>query len=488
MSIHETNLYTGTLQFREIDFSFAFDCHELRLIPPEEKKASILFDFNMTQISPGVYTASEPVPIEEVFLVGSCNETGTKIIFFPERWSYLSYYHFSLCIPLSAFILCKYDRDLIDRITFTGPEINHIHPVKSGVRLKITADYHENGIVTVSTEDFEATTTEKQYFDVGGKQVGVYFGIWRQIKLSNDEPPIDIRSTMMLEFEATNDFNFILELLRIAQTFISYLCYRNNICFSSIQIATPYKDGNHDNFANLIALNRYEQEEKKPIREDRCIKQYLVAGHEGKILSDIAKNALYVRHIPESYSSGRSIDVGRFILLVTAFEWEFARLFKEDEIDNDPVQQAAGKVVSLEFTDLIAKYKKAGVSKKDDSFNKEIRSIIHISQMHLSDRTLKDKVIYVGLKLHNIIDCFGEPFYTRAGIPFKYEDIGQRLGSQRNHFAHGDLDKKFIDHSLIDLVFLEYIIYAMQLKFYHIDEKNIKQAISDLFRRNIIVD
>ena len=488
METTEFKLYTGNIRFRNIDFSFAFDGYELRLIPPEEKKASILIDFNMTQVSPGVYTASEPAPIEEVFLVGSCNETGKKIVFFPERWSYLSYYHFSICIPLTAYMLCKYDREMIDRITFAGPEINHIHPVKAGVSLNITADYHENGIATVSTEGLEATTTEKQYFDVNGKQVGLFFSIWREISLSNDEPPINIQSTMMFEFEATNDYVFILELLRLAKLFVSYLCYRNNICFSSIQIAAPYKDGKHENFANLIALDRYEQEEKKPIREDRCIKQYLIAGHEGEILSDIDKNILYIRHIPESYSSGRSIDVGRFILLVTAFEWEFARLYKEDEIDNNPVQQAAGKVVNLEFTDLIAKYKRPGVSKKDDSFNKEIRAIIHTCQKHLSDKTLKEKIIHVGLKLHDIIDCFGEPYYSRANIPFDYEDIGQRLGSQRNHFAHGDLDKKFIDHSLIDLVFLEYIIYAMQLKYYQVDEKCIKQAISDLFRRNIIID
>lgn len=36
MSI-EFDIYTGTLKYKEIEFSFVFDRKELRLIPPEDK-------------------------------------------------------------------------------------------------------------------------------------------------------------------------------------------------------------------------------------------------------------------------------------------------------------------------------------------------------------------------------------------------------------------------------------------------------------------
>ncbi len=487
MEINRLTMYTGNLRFRDVDYSFSFDGQELRLIPPEKKKFSILQNLTMTEVSPGMYIQSNPTPIEEVVIIGSCNETNSQIVFFPDRGNYISHYHFSICVPLIAFMLYSFNRELIDRITFIGPEINHIHPVKTGVSLSISDNYHESGVATVSTEAFEATTTDKQYFDVDGKQVDIFFGMWREVSLSNDEPPINMRSAMMFEFEATKDFAFILELLRIAHTFIGFLCYRNNICFSSIKMAAPYKDGKHENFADVFVLSRYEQKESKPIREDRCIKQYLIAGHEGEILSDIAQNQLYIRHLPESYSSGRNINVGRFILLVTGFEWEFSRLYKDEKLQKDPMRTEAENVVSLELSDLIAKYKKTGTSENDDSLNKEIRAILHTFQNHVADITLKDKVAHVGLRLNSIIDCFGEPYYKRDHIPFNYEDIGQRLGSQRNHFAHGDLDKDFIGTSLIDLIFLEYIIYAMQLKYYHIDDTQIKQAVSDLFHRRIVV-
>ena len=44
-----------------------------------------------------------------------------------------------------------------------------------------------------------------------------------------------------------------------------------------------------------------------------------------------------------------------------------------------------------------------------------------------------------------------------------------------------NLDKDFIGLSLLDLIYLEYIVYAMQLKEYGVDNKSIQRAINDLF-------
>ena len=65
--------------------------------------------------------------------------------------------------------------------------------------------------------------------------------------------------------------------------------------------------------------------------------------------------------------------------------------------------------------------------------------------------------------------------------------MGQRLADQRNHFAHGDLDKDFIGLSLLDLIYLEYVIYAMQLRFYGIDNVEIQRAINELFHLSFAI-
>ena len=65
--------------------------------------------------------------------------------------------------------------------------------------------------------------------------------------------------------------------------------------------------------------------------------------------------------------------------------------------------------------------------------------------------------------------------------------MGERLGKQRNAFAHGDLDKDFIGLSLLDLIFLEMIIYAMQLRYFGIEDVLIKHAINNLFKQNMLI-
>ena len=99
--------------------------------------------------------------------------------------------------------------------------------------------------------------------------------------------------------------------------------------------------------------------------------------------------------------------------------------------------------------------------------------------------SLESKIITYGNDYSEISDIFGSHLYNINNETLNYKDMGKRLSDQRNHFAHGDIDKEFIGLSLLDLVYLEYVIYIMQLKFYGVDNNNIKKAINDLFGCNI---
>lgn len=57
----------------------------------------------------------------------------------------------------------------------------------------------------------------------------------------------------------------------------------------------------------------------------------------------------------------------------------------------------------------------------------------------------------------------------------------------RCNFAHGNLDKEFINESLLDVVFLEQIVLAMQLQYFGIDEVETKKIINEVFCHNLIV-
>lgn len=87
---------------------------------------------------------------------------------------------------------------------------------------------------------------------------------------------------------------------------------------------------------------------------------------------------------------------------------------------------------------------------------------------------MQAEIEQTGKDYADIIDVFGKHLYSMNKETLKYSEMGLRLSQQRNNFAHGNLDKDFIGLSLLDLIYLEYIVYAMQLKEYGVDNKSIK--------------
>lgn len=191
----DLEFYSGKLVYKEMEFNFVFDKCELRLIP-------------LKAIAAVVYEEKENWQyIEAPYLVGSCNETETKIIFFCEQQGIGSYNNI-LRIFVDAYILYRFDCNEIDKISFSSPEIDGIFPVGQAIAEQ---KWLEEGIVTVQTKKFSATTSEKQYFIVEGKDVTVHFGIARTTNRKIGEPPIVLQSSMFFEFEPTSDYQFILD-------------------------------------------------------------------------------------------------------------------------------------------------------------------------------------------------------------------------------------------------------------------------------------
>mgnify|MGYP002622605382 CR=1 FL=1 len=102
----------------------------------------------------------------------------------------------------------------------------------------------------------------------------------------------------------------------------------------------------------------------------------------------------------------------------------------------------------------------------------------------LKSDSLQNEILQVGKDYDDIIGKYGSNLYRLNKFELKYSEMGQRLASQRNHFAHGDLDKDFIGYSLLDLIYMQYIVYAMQLRYYGVSDQNIRRAINELFGLN----
>lgn len=474
MSFDSNTTYTGKLNYRDIDFTFVFAGTELRLIPPADKESEIECQWKMKPIGNGAYTSADPMPVDEKYIIAKCNETNRRIIFLPKEGSFLHFHNSVVIVDIAAFVVCRYDRDSFDRVTFSCPEINHIHPTNQAFSFSLTEDFSSKGTVEINTRGFNDTTTDKQAFLVDEKKVEMNFGISRTVSNKIDEPPLSVNSCLFFEFDATDDYSFILRLWRIAVDFIRFLCYRKNIYISEIELAAPYNDGKHEPFATMYIFDQKGETEKDTLEQGRYIKQQYISGKEGEILTDIASGNIYLRHIPESYRTGRHIDAARFVMITAAFEWEFSRQYPEGCKKSKETIEAENEVAN-ELQKLIERV--SGKKKKICRFLKRL----------VRSSSLQKEIIQMGKDYSDIIDVFGKNLYRINGQELKYSEMGQRLSDQRNHFAHGDLDKDFIGLSLLDLIFMEYIIYAMQLKYYGLEDREIQLSINDLFHLNLAI-
>lgn len=459
-------MFTGYLKYNDINHSFVFDeqKNELQLIPIEAEKPTSSVTFITDDLS----------QMNCPYLIGTINENHHKIVFITIQGASIRRVNNVLYVKLFAYFLYKsINCEPIDKITFCSPEIDHIFSVNRAFSFgfKNEKDFNRNGTVTIETNDFDSTTSQTQNFIVADKNVNISFQIIRTISTKIGNPPLSLSSCLCFEFEATKDYSFLIDLCHYARNFIRFLCFRKNIYFTSVDIYKPVEGTKHFDIGEIRFFDSENKLEIEPLSTSRCIKYEYIAGNEGKILSDISSNLLYLRHLPKTYEDGKHIDVSSFIMITAAFEWEFSRNYPEGITKSESTIKAE-EAVSESINDLLSK----STGKKKDIYKFLLRLV--------KSNSMQSEIIQFGKDYSDIISAFGRHLYNLNQVEFDYKEIGKRVSDQRNHFAHGDLDKDFINEALLDVIFLKYIVYTLQLKAFGLTDDNIRKAINDVFHLN----
>lgn len=469
------NMITGSLLFRDIDFTFVLEQEELHLIPPEGKRSIIEWEWKLKKLEPnGPYVPADPIYVNESQLIGSCNETGNKIVFLPKLGADLGFHNHVVIIELCAYVEFRLRAEKIDRIELACPELNYIYRVNQGVSYNLGPEYDKKGIIGIETPDYEYTTSKNQLFEAFGKQISMCYGISRTVQFGVTQTPINLTTSLIFDFEETDDYSFVFNLYRIARSFIRFCCYRRSVYISEAVLSSPYKGATHLNVATMHIFKQKGDAELEPLKRGCFIKQEYLSGKEGRIIADIADNRLYMRHWPDSYESGKQINEARFVMITAAFEWEFGRLYPGGIKKSEKTIIAENKVIE-NLNTLV-----------NSSKGKE-RSIYRRLAGYVKSDSLQPEISHIGKELASIITVFGERLYKLNGEDLNYNEMGKRLAKQRNDFAHGNLDKDFDGLAFLDLIFMERIIYAMQLKYYEVEDIKIQKSINDLFRSGIMI-
>lgn len=470
--MEDTRIYTGVTKYKDIDFTFVFNGENLRLIPTTENVRKVETEWRMTPIAKGTFIPNTDLKMEDSFLIGRCHENGKRIVFFTQKNAIISSNNLVLIVQLIGYLECSTGKEKFGKISFLGPEINIIHPVNQSFDFSFNpTTVSSDGVFSITTKNFDITSTTPQEFEVDEKKVNVQFSVSRKFSTKILEPPILLESSMLFEFNETEDYDFLVRLWFIAKEFISFLCYRNNICMKPAVVSSKNQDGKYQFFGILTMMNQGTEEELYALKQNRCIKQSTISGHEGQILTDIAGDSLYTRHLPKTYEDGRHIDASRFIMITAAFEWEFHRTYP-----NGVPKKKSTILIENEAIEALQRLIDSSTGKLKNKYK-------FLSKLIRSD-SLQTELVKIGEDFDSIIGNFGKHLYSLNGEELIYSSMGERLSSQRNHFAHGDLDKDFIGLALLDLIYLEYIVYAMQMKHYGIEDANIRNAINELFHLN----
>ncbi len=468
----ERVLYSGYLTFRNETFSFSFDGAELHLIPTEEKEESFKWKWLTDGFNKWAYSSSSEKVINEKYIVGECFETSSRIVFFLTLGRYINQNNAALVLFPFAFILFKYNRESIDCMSFMGAEINHIHPTTKALIHDHDAEIRSFSVKTVS---LDKTRTTERKFEAFGKKVKVYFGGSVHVTSNIDRNPLQIDSLIIVKFEPTDDYEFLYNIYNITKSFIQFLSYRKNVKIEQVSLSAPYGEGQHEKCADFFIVDDDNEQESYPIEKDMFIHQEDIDGIEGLILSDIAERKIILRHLPESYRQGRSINESRFVMIVAAFEWEFDRLYPKGIIKSQKRIEAE-KGCSEKLQELV-----------EGSTGKAREIYKFLSKEVVCVGSLENKIVQTLNDFPQMNDIFGKELYRLNEETFDIPAIGSRLSKQRNHFAHGDLDEGFIEEALLDLIYLEWIIYAMQLRVYGLSDDNIHRAINSLFKQNKVL-
>lgn len=431
---------------------YLFELEDDLMTVTEENKINIKKFLNMIN---GNYEKEESIQILRVKMFPNWNDA---IIFHRENLEHIGgIYEFKI-IGLIEFVN-KEER--ADGINFFSKELDYMYDLSKALD-KFT--YKTNGEVDISYKSFEETNTIKKLLKIDGKDIKYSFSINRNF--SSNLPNNYIQTETLLRYEYDNlseNYVLIYDLANITHRFISYLYYRQNTNFDRI-VLLKKENEKYFKVAEMTMFFKDCVNDKKYLQKYH-INYDNIKDIDDKILQAIIDNQLFIRHIPNNEKNRNIITPQSFVMVSSAFEWEFNQLFPEG------VKHSQKKEKDIE--EIKNRLSEALSEKKYEKFLKEIIK-------NIGKDNLESKLIFANKELKNESEIFLKYLLELNNIE-NTNSIFTELQKLRNDFAHGNLEINLELKGLVGMIYLERMVYIMQLKRLGLDEENIKIAINDLF-------
>lgn len=278
----------------------------------------------------------------------------------------------------------------------------------------------------------------------------------------------------MLKFEwnsLLDNYELIYDIIMSCYTFISYLYYRQNINLNSIELLIRDKEGRYLEIGEMTIWAHNIVNPEEDYLKKHYIEYDFIKTIDDKILQAIIDEKIFIRHIPENEIKRNQITSQSFVIISSAFEWEFSQLFPNG------VKHRKNKINKVEEI-------KKDLLQLSSNYDKQKSKIIEKIVENIGKDNLESKLIYTNKELKDASEVFIQHLCSLNHIKNK-DKIFTNLQKLRNDFAHGNMDIDLDSDGFVGIIYLERLIYIMQLKRFGLDDKNIKKAINKLFGSNI---
>lgn len=468
----ELELYTGSLTYKEILFSFSFFKGELRLIPPQDKINEI-YKWGLKELANGSFTNGDPILIEDEYLVGTLNETGQSIVFFHDGQA-VGKYNETLRVSIFKYLIINNENNICG-LDFYSEEIELIYPPN-----KTFEGYQTNketGDIIIHTKKSNSRDDNIR-FNHKGTDVSLYFSCERKVKMYGGKHPIAVNSVLSLTFKETNDYSFIIDLYQIVEKMLKFMFNTKHISSQNCAVLSLYESGHSHKSGDLYTPEPYLStiediivEKKKYIKYD-----YLKCSFS-EIMQDIADDKLYLRHLPNDYEDSRIITPSRFVMIVSGFENLFELKYPQGVVHSKSTIQKNKK-----FIQLIEQFKETA------NLNSDMRRQFDRIVNDIERDSVKTRLEYVYKCNKDLIDFFAKFPFQLNHVTFDFKEVATNVQKYRNLFAHGGIFDDFDINAFLGLILLEKINYIMHLNYYEIPEILIKKSINDLFHCNLMIN
>lgn len=381
---------------------------------------------------------------------------------------YYTFTNNTMVIKLRAVIVFRSEVSPIYRMVFYSPELDSILETRKAFD---TIEYSTDGSIRMSIKPSADTTLIDGKFVLMDSEIEIQFAIARAVSFGSSSQPVELHGIMIFKFDAQDSIEMFVKLSEYAKMFLSFLCYRNNTSFKKISLQKKNENGQFLECGECVVFGSGEIENSTLIAERRIPYSY-IGDKACRIFQDIIQGTLYLRHVPYSYRDSRKITPARFVLIMAAFDWEFRKMYPNG-LPKSSEREAAERIAKDALSELV------------ESSSGKLKTIYKYLLDRIQDTSMQMKIAHTCNEFSAIACILGKQLYRSENGDQDFILISERLGKQRNNFAHGNIQDPISDHAILDFLFLERIMYAMQLNRYIKEETLIINAISELFNLNL---